>query len=245
MEWTEAELPHEGLQGSVADSSVKRVVEGYRAEQTGKEVLPAHYRVCKAHLHAPLSLDMWGPGSIHHRGERVYLPPELHQIPSLARGGQAAASSSICPCAGCSLKRCSHVCSEGEMAADKSYSQAISPKRPVKAAIAVLRCIHVLLYRCQGRRKEQELNAQKYACVCVGAPSALITMHEGISAWGSRLPPAAQGNCSSETWPLASAFYVLVTRCSKSKELGTFRDSFFREGVVQSQVLAVTQPSFL
>lgn len=40
----------------------------------------------------------------------------------------------------------------------------------------------------------------------------------------------------SMSWPI---------HCSNSKELGTFRDSLFREGVVQSQMLAVTQPSFL
>lgn len=153
---------------------------------------------------------MWGPGSAHHCGERVCLPPELHQIASPERGGEAAGSSSACPCAGCSLKRCSHVCSEGEMAADKSYSQAISPKRPVKTAIAVLHCIPVLLYHCQGRGKGRELNAQKYACVRVGAPTALVTKCEGISAWRCGPPPAARGNCSSETCSLASAFYILA-----------------------------------
>jgi len=62
----------------------------------------------------------------------------------------------------------------------------------VKAAIAELHCIHVLLYRCQGRGKEQELNAQKYACVCVGDPTALVTTREGISALESRPPPVTQ-----------------------------------------------------
>lgn len=76
--WAGAELAHKGLQDSVADSSGERVAEDYRAEQRGKKGLPAHCRVFKAHLHAPLSLDVWGPGSIHHHGERVYLPPELH-----------------------------------------------------------------------------------------------------------------------------------------------------------------------
>lgn len=173
---------------------------------------------------------MWRPGSIHHRGERIYLPLELHQIPSPERGAEAAGSGSVCPCAGCSLKRCSHVCSEGETAADKSYSQAISPKRPVKAANAVLHCIHILLYHCQGRGKEQELNAQKYTCACVGAPTALITTHEGISAWGSRRPPAAQGNCSSETCPLASAFYVLAHSLQRLERAWYFQRFIFGGG---------------
>lgn len=89
-------------------------------------------------VQSPPKPDMWRPRSIHHCGERVYLPPEGHQILH-----QAAGSGSACPCAGCCLKRCSCVCSKGQTAADKSYSQAISLKRPVKAAIAVLHCIHV------------------------------------------------------------------------------------------------------
>lgn len=160
--WAEAELAHEGLQGNVAESAGERAAEDHRAEQRGKEGLPAQSPPACSPEHARMGTGLhsppWGEGL-----------PATRTASNTFTGerGRSSRLQFCLPCAGCSLRRCSCVCSEGEMAADKSYSQAISPKRLVKAAIAVLHCIHVLPYHCQSGEEGARAECTEIGlCVC-------------------------------------------------------------------------------
>lgn len=135
--WAEAELAHEGLWGSVA--GFEAAAGDHRTEQRGVGGLS-----CTSPEPGPVGTEPspWGQPAAATRPAREQQQlclPLCWLLPQ-----------EMLPCL-----------SRGKGSCQKLFPGSQPPEK------VGMHCIHVLLCRCQGRGREQGVNAQKYSRVCL------------------------------------------------------------------------------